>query len=195
VNRLCFLSFFLSFCLKFEIEIGLFRDATVLGGAVSLDAHETQLVAYGVDEYNAVRQLSTLTLFEFDANFTLLCSGSSGPDSDGRIAVDLPGVAVVNDICTTAHYAIVIQPRIVVATNPWQFALNKDAGTALRWDSRESSTLHLIPRVGTDRARYPRHSMPIPMVLVPASKSSGQRLGPIAARCSRPNNGKFWTRL
>lgn len=123
------------------------RDADSFGAKMSYDSKLNRALFYGLE---LGPKSSSLTLYEFDSEFRLV--------DGGRTTADLQGVAVMNDFCSTEHYAVFVQPNIVA--NTIQFVVSKDPGKTLGVQ-KGSAYLHLIPRAGSNE-QYTRLSLAIP---------------------------------
>lgn len=125
------------------------RESDSFGSKLSYDSLTNRALFYGVEPG---LRATDLTIYEFNADFTLV--------ENGRFSVDLPGFAMINDFCSTEHYAVFVQPN--VAANPTQFLVGKEPGKCLSVRDDSASTLHLIPRAGAHQ-QFQKKSITIPL--------------------------------
>ena len=123
------------------------KDDRPFGSKMVYDSSKNRALFYGIEHGS---QLSEITLYEFDDKFRLV------NDKAGRITVDVPGCAILNDMTATDNYAIFVQPPLTASL---QFVVTRDPGKNLKM-GEGPSTLHLIPRLGSKKEQL---AIPIPM--------------------------------
>jgi len=127
------------------------KDADPFGSKIVIDPIKERAIFYGV---KPDAKKSELTVYEFDSDFRLVQDGGT----DGRVSVDLEGLALVTDFCATENYAVVVQPNIV--SNAVKFVVSKEPGQVLSLDENGSSAVTLIPRVGSGKRNLVKVQIP-----------------------------------
>lgn len=116
------------------------KDDRPFGSKMVYDSVKNRALFYGIDQGS---QVSEITIYEFDDQFRLV------KDKAGRYTADVPGCAILNDMAATENFAIFIQPPL---TANLQFIVERDPGKNLKLGDGPS-TLHLIPRVDSEKAQ------------------------------------------
>lgn len=123
------------------------RDEDPFGGKMAQDSVQDRALFYAL-EHDPTK--TRVTLFEFNNKFRLV------PEEGGKITVDFPGFALINDFTATENYAVFVQPDI--QANGMQFLVQKDPAKALSL-SDGPTRIHLVPRVGSSK---PQRTLDIP---------------------------------
>jgi all-trans-8'-apo-beta-carotenal 15,15'-oxygenase len=86
---------------------------------------------------------SQLTVYEFNDKFRLVDEGQE--DNEGKVTIEIPGLAMISDMAATSNYAVFVTPAV---TAGMQFLFNKEPGKVVNVE-KAPATLHLVPRVGS----------------------------------------------
>eukprot|EP00529_Nitzschia_sp_RCC80_P014717 CAMPEP_0113457250 /NCGR_PEP_ID=MMETSP0014_2-20120614/9311_1 /TAXON_ID=2857 /ORGANISM="Nitzschia sp." /LENGTH=728 /DNA_ID=CAMNT_0000348739 /DNA_START=118 /DNA_END=2304 /DNA_ORIENTATION=- /assembly_acc=CAM_ASM_000159 len=129
---------------------GVLEEKDPFGSKIVIDPTTNRAVFYKVIQD---AKTSKLTTYEFNDSFRLVTDDNANEDDEkeqGKVTVNLPGLAMISDMAVTKNYAIVVQPP--VQTNGMQFLMVKEPGKAAILEENKPSLVHLIPRL--DRSGY-----------------------------------------
>lgn len=118
---------------------GVLSEQDPFGSKLVIDPIKDRAIMYRVIPD---AKSSELTIFEFDNNFRLVEDGD-----EGKITIDLPGLALLSDLAATANYIVFVQPAV---STSMQFMFGKEPGKVLSVE-KSPATLYLIPRVGSNK--------------------------------------------
>lgn len=121
---------------------GVLEEQDPFGSKMVIDPVKQCALMYAVTQDT---KSSRVTVFEFNDKFRLVEDGEEG--DEGKVSVDLPGLALLSDMAVTENYAIFVQPAV---STGMQFLFVKEPGKIVTVE-RAPATLHLIPRVGSGK--------------------------------------------
>jgi all-trans-8'-apo-beta-carotenal 15,15'-oxygenase len=121
---------------------GVLKEKDPFGSKMVIDPVKNRAIMYRLREDS---KSSKVTLFEFNDKFRLVDEGEV--DEEGKSSVDLPGLAILNDMAVTENYAVFVQPAVSTAM---QFMFIKDPGPTVSVENAPAM-LHLVPRVGSNK--------------------------------------------
>ncbi|KAL3916309.1 MAG: hypothetical protein SGILL_005235 [Bacillariaceae sp.] len=121
---------------------GVVEEQDPFGSKMVIDPVKNRALMYGVAQDG---KSSQITVFEFNDKFRLVEEGEE--DSEGKVTMDVPGLAMISDMAVTSNYAVFVQPAVSVGM---QFLFVKEPGKIVSVE-KAPATLHLIPRVGTGK--------------------------------------------
>jgi all-trans-8'-apo-beta-carotenal 15,15'-oxygenase len=119
---------------------GVLEEQDPFGSKMVIDPLKDRALMYGVAQD---AKTSRLTVYEFNNKFRLVDEGEE--DNQGKVTMDLPGLAMISDMAVTSNYAVFVQPTV---STGMQFLFNKEPGKIVSVE-RAPATLHLVPRVGS----------------------------------------------
>jgi all-trans-8'-apo-beta-carotenal 15,15'-oxygenase len=121
---------------------GVLEEQDPFGSKMVIDPVKNRALMYSVVQ-DAMS--SQVTVFEFNDKFRLVEEGEV--DSEGKVTVDLPGLALLSDMAVTTNYALFVQPSL---STGMQYLFVKEPGKIVTVE-KAPATLHLVPRVGSGR--------------------------------------------
>lgn len=122
---------------------GILEEQDPFGSKLVVDPVTNRALMYKVVQD---AKTSKLTVYEFNDKFRLVDDRNNGGDDDeeqGKVMVNLPGLAMISDMAVTTNFAIFVQPAV---TTGMQFLIVKEPGKVVTVE-KAPAMLHLVPRL------------------------------------------------
>jgi all-trans-8'-apo-beta-carotenal 15,15'-oxygenase len=121
---------------------GVLGEQDPFGSKMVIDPVKQHALMYAVTQDS---KTSRVTVFEFNDKFRLVDEGEAG--NEGKVTLDLPGLALISDMAVTLNYAVFVRPAV---STGMQFLFMKEPGKIVNVE-QAPSVVHLIPRVGSSK--------------------------------------------